>query len=298
MPIIPIATEDIAAGRALRTTFAHFWSTETGEPRTVYDRFVAATPTVAGTTVVPSADDAAPGIWVRPVVSSDTGVLLFLHGGGYGLGSATAYVGFVSHLAARAGVSTFILDYPLAPEAQLPVALDLAVATLRRLRDRHPAVAVAGDSAGGGLALAALTQATDQGIEVAGAAVFSPWTDLSLSGASVSAHAIGDPLLDPAYLRQSAAAYLGDTTADDPRASPLVNASGGLPPILVQVGTDEILLDDAVRYAEAVHTAGGQVELQVWQGMHRVFQFNVEQLGSARRAVASAGEFVAARLQT
>lgn len=195
-------------------------------------------------------------------------------------------------------MSTFILDYPLAPEAQLPVALDLAVATLRRLRDRHPAVAVAGDSAGGGLALAALTQATDQGIEVAGAAVFSPWTDLSLSGASVSAHAIGDPLLDPAYLRQSAAAYLGDTTADDPRASPLVNASGGLPPILVQVGTDEILLDDAVRYAEAVHTAGGQVELQVWQGMHHVFQFNVEQLGSARRAVASAGEFVAARLQT
>jgi epsilon-lactone hydrolase len=297
MTTIPITADDIAPGRALRTAFAHFWSTETGPAREVYDRFVAATPMVAGTTVTPSDGDPGPGVWVRPPEVTSDGVLLFLHGGGYGLGSAAAYAGFVSHLAARTEVPAFVLDYPLAPEARLPEALDLAVVTLGRLRRRFPAVAIAGDSAGGGLTLSTLAQAVRQvGIDVAGAAVFSPWTDLGLSGASVSANAIGDPLLDPGYLSQSAAAYLGDAGAEDPRASPLFGASGDLPPVLVQVGTDEILLDDSVRYTAAVRAAGGRVQLEVWEGMHHVFQLNVEQLGAARRAVASAGAFLAARL--
>jgi epsilon-lactone hydrolase len=297
MPTIPVAAEDIAAGRALRTYFAHFWSTETGDPRDVYDRFVAATPIADGATIARSDDDPGAGIWVRPAEIIDDGVLLFLHGGGYGLGSAAAYAGLVSHLAAGARVAAFVLEYPLAPEAQLPVALDLAVATLRRLRNHYRSVAVAGDSAGGGLALATVAEAVQRGgIDIACAATFSPWTDLTLSGASVSAHAIGDPLLDPDYLRASAAAYLGDAAADDPRASPLFGSTDALPPLLIQVGTDEILCDDSVRYADAVRAAGGQVRLEVWEGMHHVFQLNVEQLGSARRAVASASDFIAAHL--
>ncbi|WP_185976112.1 alpha/beta hydrolase fold domain-containing protein [Mycolicibacterium sp. 018/SC-01/001] len=295
MNAIPLDPDDVAPGRALRTFFARFWSTETGEPRDVYDRFVAATPTAAGVTVTQSAGLPGPGIWVRPVDANSEAALLFLHGGGYGLGSAGAYAGFVSQLVARVKMPAFVLDYPLAPEACLPTALELSVDTLHRLRSTYSAVAVAGDSAGGGLTLATVAEAVRHtGIDVAAAAVFSPWTDLSLSGASVRANAISDPLLDPEYLRRSAAAYLGDTPADDPRASPLFGTASDLPPVLIQVGTDEILLDDSIRYAAA---AGPRVQLEIYQGMHHVFQLNVGQLATARRAVASAADFLAARLQ-
>jgi acetyl esterase/lipase len=210
--------------------------------------------------------------------------------------SGTCYGGLVSQIAARAQVATFALDYPLAPEAQLPDALDLAVATLARLSRDHSAVAIAGDSAGGGLALATAGRAHREGLKVAALAAFSPWTDLSLGGASVRENAIGDPLLDPGYLRASAAAYLGSATPDDPSASPLFGDMDDLPPLLIQVGTDEILLDDSRRFAAAVEKAGGTVQLEVWQGMHHVFQLNIAQLVSARRALDTAGEFLSRHL--
>jgi acetyl esterase/lipase len=292
---IPIDDADIAAARALRADFAHFWSTEQGEPRAIYDRFVAATPTAPGARVQ-STDGCAPGIWVRPAEARSENTLLFVHGGGYGLGSASAYVGLVSHLATHAAVPAFVLDYPLAPEAQLPEALDVAIDTLRRLSQDHRAVAVAGDSAGGGLALATLAQACRQGIDVAAAAVFSPWTDLSLSGDSVRENAVGDPLLDLEYLRASAASYLGSAEPEDPRASPLFDVTSELPPLLIQVGSDEILLDDSRRFASAVAEAGGAVRLEIWQGMHHVFQMNVGQLASARRALECAADFLSSHL--
>ncbi|MGE2716888.1 alpha/beta hydrolase [Mycolicibacterium litorale] len=296
MSIIPIDDADIVAGRALRVDFARFWSEATGDPREVYDRFVAATPLAPDVTVEPASTTPAPGVWVRPAHTAPGRVVLFLHGGGYGLGSASAYAGLVSQLAARAGTPAFALEYPLAPEATLPVALDLAVATLTRLCDGHSAVALAGDSAGGGLALATAAEARRRGIPVSAVAVFSPWTDLTLSGASVREHAVGDPLLDPAYLRDSAATYLGSAAADDPRASPLFDSPTRLPPLMTQVGTDEILLDDSRRFAEAVAQAGGTVTLQVWQAMHHVFQLNVAQLDSARRALDHAARFLAGHL--
>jgi len=289
---IPIDDAEIAAARALRAEFARFWSTEQGEPRAVYDRFIAATP-VARDVSVQSTDS---GVWVRPhTVSED--VLLFVHGGGYGLGSPSAYAGLVSHLATQAGVPAFVVDYPLAPEAQLPAALHVAVDALRGLCGEYRRVVVAGDSAGGGLTLATLAEAHRQSLDVVAAAVFSPWTDLSLSGASVREHAVADPLLDPAYLRASAAAYLGSAPPEDPRASPLFDAVGELPPLLIQVGSDEILLDDSRRFARAVAEAGGTVRLEIWQGMHHVFQLNVEQLASARRALAGAAEFLSSHLE-
>jgi acetyl esterase/lipase len=292
---IPIDDADIAAGRALRSEFARFWSTEQGEPRDVYDRFVSATPTAPGARVH-TTDGPARGIWVRPDEVRSENALLFVHGGGYGLGRAAAYVGLVSHLALHAAVPAFVLDYPLAPEAKLPEALDVAVDTLSRLCGEHRAVVVAGDSAGGGLALAAITQGCRQGLDVAAAAVFSPWTDLSLSGASIRDNAIGDPLLDPAYLRASAASYLGSADPADPRGSPLFGVTTGLPPLLIQVGSDEILLDDSRRYASAAAEAGGAVRLEIWQGMHHVFQMNISQLASARRALERAGQFLANHL--
>jgi monoterpene epsilon-lactone hydrolase len=291
--VIPIDDADIFAARALRAEFARFWSTERGEPRAVYDRFTAATPIAAGTTVLNlKSDDPGPGLWVRPNDAAADAAIMFVHGGGYGLGSVSSYIGLVSQIAARTRLSVFALEYPLAPEAQLPAALDLAVATLGRLGDSHDAVAVVGDSAGGGLSLATVARAVTEGLNVAAVVAFSPWTDLSLSGASVREHAVGDPLLDPAYLRASATAYLGSASPDDPRASPLFGTTSSLPPLLIQVGSDEILLDDSRRFADAVVNSGGTVDLEVWQGMHHVFQLNVEQLISARRALDRAAEFV------
>lgn len=295
MQMIPIDDDDIAAARALRVEFARFWSTEQGTPRDVYDRFVAATAVVDGVTVQPATTPAT-GLWVRPQGRATDDVLLFVHGGGYGLGSAHAYAGLVSELVTRIGTAAFVLDYPLAPEAQLPQALDLAVETLHRLCAEHRSVVVAGDSAGGGLALATLAEVTRRGVAVAAAAVFSPWTDLSLSGESVHRFAVGDPLLDVPYLRASAAAYLGSAHPEDPRASPLFDISGDRPPVLVQVGSDEILLDDSRRFAVAVANAGGAVRLEVWQGMHHVFQLNVAQLAAARLALDSAGSFLVSQL--
>src|SRR5689334_7979740 len=166
MRVIPIAEEDIAAERALLAQFERFWQTEQGDPRTVYDRFIAATPVAPGVDVQ-SATAPAPGIWVHPADAANDRALLFVHGGGYGRGSAPAYAGLVSQLAARAKVSAFVLEYPLAPEAQLPAALDIAVAALSRLSATHRAVAIAGDSAGGGLTLATTARAVQEGLKVA-----------------------------------------------------------------------------------------------------------------------------------
>ncbi|OBF30857.1 hypothetical protein A5724_22880 [Mycobacterium sp. ACS1612] len=298
MSVIPIDEADIPAARALRAEFARFWSTEQGESRTVYDKFIAATPVATGTTVqTATSDDPGPGLWVRPDGASTDAAIMFVHGGGYGLGSVSAYAGLVSQVAVRAHVPVFALEYPLAPEASLPAALDLAMVTLGRLVDSHDAVAVVGDSAGGGLSLATAARAATEGLNVAAVVAFSPWTDLSLSGASVQEHAIGDPLLDPAYLRASAASYLGSAAPEDPRASPLFGTTSSLPPLLIQVGTDEILLDDSRRFADAVAKSGGTVELEVWQGMHHVFQLNVVQLTSARRALDRAAEFIITSLR-
>lgn len=296
MPLIPIHNDDIPAERALRAEFGRFWLTEQGSPRAVHDRFVAATP-IAEDVTVRLTKSPLPGIWVRPVDAPPDRALLFLHGGGYGLGSAAAYAGLVSQIATRAHVAAFALDYPLAPESQLPEALDLAVETLTGMCGTHTAVAIAGDSAGGGLSLATAAAAAREGLEVAAVAVFSPWTDLSLSGASIREQQITDPLLDPRYLQDSAAAYLGSAQPEDPLASPLFGVVGGLPPLLIQVGTDEVLLDDSRRFALAVADAGGAVRLEVWEGMHHVFQLNVERLGSARRALDNAGDFLSSHLE-
>lgn len=296
MAFIPIDEADIAGARALRTEFARFWSTEQGLPRDVYDRFISATPTAAAVVVDQVMDGPAPGVWVRPAQARSGGAVLFLHGGGYRQGSARAYVGLVSQLAVRLHVPVFALDYPLAPESQLPEALNLAVAALGRLVDTHTAVAVVGDSAGGGLSLATVADAHRQNVDAVAVAVFSPWTDLTLSGPSVHEFAIGDPLLDPEYLRDCATDYLGSAAPDDPRAFPLFGAPDALPPMLIQVGTDEILLDDSRRLAEAIEKAGGAVTLEVWQGLHHVFQLNVAELASARRALDTAAKFLSAHL--
>lgn len=292
MNFIRIENEEIAASRALRIGFTQFWSTAKGTPREIYDQFVARTPIADGISFREAQDDPGPGWWIEPARKSAERVIFFIHGGGYGLGHARAYRGFVSQMVDRTKVSAFALEYPLAPEATLPTALDVAVSALAQLAAKYASVAVMGDSAGGGLALATVIEAQTKRIPVSSLVLFSPWTDLSLSGASAKDLAVGDPLLDPAYLRASAEAYLGSRPATDPQASPLFASDLRLPPALIQVGTDEVLLDDSRRLAEAAAKAGSEVVLEVWQGMHHVFQLNTKELASARKALDNAAKFL------
>jgi epsilon-lactone hydrolase len=256
-------------------------------PRVVYDAFFALTPPAPRVSLHPSTDPAVPGWVCVPDDRIEDQALLYLHGGAYTMGTAPAYRGFVSQIAARARRTTFILEYPLAPETALPAALELAGAAVERMSFFYRSVGIVGDSAGGGLALATLAQT----VKPAAAAVFSPWTDLTLSGASIRERAAKDRLLDAHALRDAATGYLRFATPDDPRASPLFGIPERLPPLLIQVGSDEILYDDAVRYAREAQARGHDVTLQEWSGMQHVFQQSVAELEAARQALDHAAAF-------
>jgi monoterpene epsilon-lactone hydrolase len=209
------------------------------------------------------------------------------------LGSAEAYRGFASQIAIRAGVAAFVLDYPLAPEHPFPAAFDAAVAARRWLGTQGVTqLASVGDSAGGALALAALHPSGSQAPAIAAIAVFSPWIDLALSGASFASAETHDPIFQPQILSDAAATYLGGADPRDGRASPLYAVPSDLPPLIIQVGTDELLLDDARRYAQAAAEKGGEVRLEIFEGLHHVFQSSTRELPSARRALDNVAGFL------
>lgn len=287
--------DEAARETALREQFERFWLTSVGAPREIYDRFIAASPFAAHVATQPVNEDAVRGWWLRPEQAQPGSAILFLHGGGYVQGSATAYRGFVSQIASRAQVSALVIDYPLAPEATLPAAPDAALEAWWHLVERgFQRIAIVGDSAGGGLSLVTLARIAREALEpkpVAGV-VFSPWTDLAFTGASMTDPAVVDPLIGHAYLQDCARKYLGSYAATDPLASPLHGDLTGLPSLLIQVGTDERLLDDSRQYAARAREAGVSVDLDVWEGMHHVFPLDVAHLESSRNALDRAADFL------
>jgi acetyl esterase/lipase len=293
--MFPLAADERDREKALRARFAQFWSTATGDPRTVYDTFISATPFAEGVSSEQVETASARGWWVRPSVAEHDGVILYLHGGGYIAGSAKAYRGIASQLASRTRRPVLVLDYPLAPEATLPAAPNTVMAAYEWLRTNGSQwIAFVGDSAGGGLALGTLARLAGTkrpGAAIAGV-VFSPWVDLAFTGASMKDARIEDPLLTYENLQQGARMYLGGANPRDPLASPLFGDLSGLPPLLIQVGTDERLLDDARQYAQRAAGAGAQVRLEVWEGMHHVFQVDVAHLRSSGVALDHAAAFL------
>jgi acetyl esterase/lipase len=291
----PIRADELEREVALRGRFAEFWSTARGEPTAIYDEFISATP-LTGDVLLDGVDDnSVQGWWVRPAGAEADRAILYIHGGGYVQGSAKAYRGFASQIASRTKLSVFVMDYPLAPEAPLPSAPESALRTYRWLLStgvRH--IAIAGDSAGGGIALltlARLARHLGETTAVAGV-VFSPWVDLAFTGRSMIDAKIQDPLLTYENLQDCARKYLGGADPRDPLASPLYGELKGLPPVLVQVGTDERLFDDSRQYAVRAARAGTSVQLEVWEGMHHVFQLDVAHLHSSRVALDRAATFL------
>jgi len=224
------------------------------------------------------------------------GVLLYLHGGAFVAGSAGGYRGLAAELARAGGLSLWSVDYRLAPEHPFPAALEDCLAAYKALLASGVAqqrIVVAGDSAGGGLVVSLLLAVRDAGLPLPAAGIpISPWADLQCQGASIQTKASADPSLTEKGLRGGAAAYAGGAALDNPLLSPARASLHSLPPLLIQVGSAEILLDDALRLAAGAGAAGTSVRLDVWPNMPHVFPAFAFMLEAGRLALGDAGVFI------
>src|SRR5437763_3877204 len=261
------------------------------------ERFVPPPPRGTQTNALDAAGVAAVRIVTRQ--SREDRCVLYFHGGAYAIGTAKFYRDLTWRGAAAARATVLFFDYRLAPEHPFPAALEDAVTTYRWLAQRIDPrrIAFMGDSAGGGLALATLHKLRDDGDPLPAAAVaVSPWTDLALTGASLQANAAADPMLHAALLPALANDYLAGADPMHPYASPLYGDASRLPPILIQVGSDEILHDDAVRMADKLRAAGRDIEIEVWPRMPHAWHLFARLLPEGRHAIAKIGSFLQARL--
>ncbi len=204
------------------------------------------------------------------------GVILYLHGGAYALGSINVHREYLSRLAIETRRRVFAINYRLAPEHPFPAALEDSLKAYHWLLSQgydSSEIAIAGDSAGGGLALSTLVALRDASEPLpACAVVISPWVDLTLSGNSIHQNAQNDPILSPKILESFANIYVADNKTHNPLISPLFADLNGLPPLLIHVGTNEILLDDAHRILKKALLAGVKAKLETWEGLFHVFQ--------------------------
>ena len=244
-----------------------------------------------------------PVISVEIAGTQPRGVILHLHGGGFALGSATSSVGFASDLARKAGMRAITVDYRLAPEHPYPAALHDVTAAYQALLERHSGapIVVSGESAGGNLALELLIACKQRGLVTPAAAVlFSPMTDLTVTGDSYTTKADVDPNITAAAIQTRADDYLNGTGTDpaDPRVSPIFADLTGLPPLLVQAGSHEVLLDDATRLATRAAADDVAVILDITPNVAHVFQAFSAVLDEGDQALTRAGTFLQAHAQT
>ncbi|SDB84720.1 alpha/beta hydrolase [Paraburkholderia lycopersici] len=236
------------------------------------------------------------GEWLIHERSPARCTVLYLHGGGYYFCSPRSQRAISFGLGERAGADVFSLDYRLAPEHPFPAALDDALAAYRHLLasgTRADAIVFGGDSAGGGLALATLVALRDAGDPLpAGAVLFSPWTDLAATGASMRENDGRDPMFSGEVFARIAPLYLGTASATDPYASPLYADFRGLPPLSLFVGSTEMLLDDTRRVAERASAAGVAVECEIARGLPHIWPIYAPFMPEARRTLDAAARFV------
>jgi monoterpene epsilon-lactone hydrolase len=270
------------------------------ERRAQYERAERVFPTAADVAVETVTVPERPAEWLRPPGVPADAVVLYLHGGGYVLGSPRSHRHLAAALARAAGTPAVLVDYRLAPEHPFPAAVDDAVAAYRWLLGRGLApgrIVVAGDSAGGGLTVALLLALRGLGLpQPAGAVCISPWVDLTCSGASYLTRQDVDPIVTHESVTTMAQAYAAAADPKAPLLSPLYGDLHGLPPLLVQVGSDEVLLDDALGLAERARAAGVEVALEEWPRMIHVWHWFLPMLDEAQQALDGIGAFVRARL--
>ena len=269
---------------------------DVAEQRKIFHEMISSVPLPDDVSTTQGELGGVPVVTVQTPDPDPAAVILYFHGGAYALGSAPDSVGLAADVSRRAHAKAISVDYRLAPEHPFPAAVDDALAAYGALLEEGvPAenIAFVGESAGGGLVAAALLAIKDNGLpQPSCAAVFSPWTDLTVSGASATGKAALDPALTPEALRTRARDYLGDRDPATPLASPAFADLTGLPPLLIQVGSHEILLDDAVRLAARAGADDVPVELQIWPEVPHVFQSFAALLDEADQALNSAAAFL------
>lgn len=297
-PDIAAFKEQMAAMTAFQATQPTSFEAE----RAQFDAFHGAMPPAEDCVIEPIVADGVRGERITPHGADTSRALLYHHGGGHIFGSALSHRHLVSRLAAAAGVVAFNMDYRLAPEHPYPAGLDDAVATYRYVLGQGFAadqLVVGGESAGGNLTVALLLKLRALGLPLpAGAYLLSPWLDLTLAGESYEARAPHDPMITRAALDRCVTAYLGDgASADDPLVSPVKADLAGLPPLFIQVGTDELFLSDSTTFADRAALAGIDVELHVWAEMvHAWPLFHLALPVSGAAAIAEASAWIARQL--
>lgn len=262
------------------------------------DRMAPNTPP-AGITIEKRDDAAVKGEWHRSDNAEAGNLIFYLHGGGYVFGSAKSHRAVTFALAAASQADVFSLNYRMAPEHPFPAAVDDALNAYRWLLDqaREPQrIIVAGDSAGGGLALALMLAARDHGLQMpAGAVLYSPWTDLATCGASLSDNEKTDVMFKKIYIVEGAKKYLAGANPQAPLASPLYADLAGLPPILTFASDSEVLYSDSVRLHERLNAAGVSSQFIIEKGLAHVWPIFVGKMPEADRSVAQSAEFIAKR---
>ncbi|MGC9963645.1 MAG: alpha/beta hydrolase [Acidimicrobiales bacterium] len=285
---LPVGVSETPPTMEQARAASDLWSVATGEPEgVVYE------PVDAG---------GVPAEWAIPAGADATRVLLYLHGGGYSVGSIVSHRKLVGHLAKAAGVRGLSVAYRLAPENPFPAGLDDAVTAYAWLLGDGIAAAhigIGGDSAGGGLALATALALRERGMPApAGLVLLSPWTDLASTGESLKTN-IGKDLLIRGVNDDApgVTSYAGDNDVKNPLISPLYADFSDFPPFIVHVGGDELLLDDSTRLAEWASAGGCEVTIEIWPEMQHVFQIAAGNIPEADEAVAKLGAWLSKRLQ-
>jgi monoterpene epsilon-lactone hydrolase len=245
-------------------------------------------PTIAGN---------VPAEWITTPNNKNQKVILYLHGGGYVAGSIATYRDLISRISMVSKTRILILEYRLAPEFPFPSSIEDAVAAYKWLvsteKTEPKNIIIAGDSAGGGLTLSTLIKLRDEAFPLPIAAIcLSPWTDLAGTGDSLRNNTKIDPFISKEFWDISSKSYLKTTDPKNPLASPLYADLKRLPPILIQVGTSEVLLDDSIRFAERAKAAGVDVRLKIWKDMIHIFAIFAALAPESRQAIEEIGEFI------
>lgn len=265
------------------------------EQRADFEQQVAILPVAESVSCEPVSAGSIAAEWIVPEGAFDGDVMLYLHGGGYCVGSINTHRSMVSHIARAAKTKALLIDYRLAPENPFPAAVEDSTTVYNWLLSQGIAagdIVIAGDSAGGGLSVATLVSLKEKEIPLPTAAVLlSPWVDLEITGDSIITRADIDPMVTKEGLAEMAGAYLGNTDPRTPLASPLYAGLEGLPPMLIHVGAAEILLDDATRMADRAGQAGVDVTLNTAEDMCHVWHFFSSMLPEAMAAIEEIAQF-------
>jgi len=302
--IHPLSEEDSVAVAALRSAVAPVKGKFQGTAgRGLFDEIMERVAVPEGVTFEAATVGGISGWWAKPPQGKKRAAIVHVHGGWFTWGTARAFRHFAGHIAVSAGTDAFIPDYRLAPEHPFPAAVRDLEACYRGLIDQGiTQIALTGDSAGGNLALVLLSTASaaasSDAVAPVGAVVFSPITDLALTGESYDTRAEAELYFTKSQAAGLVRSYLGVTDPKHPLASPLYGDLSGLPPIRIQVGDDEVLLDDSRRYAENAVAAGVDAKVDIWMGMPHGFVTNVGGFNAATQALKASGAFLFERMRS